>query len=104
MDQVGELAYQLELPEELSGNHKTFQVSHLQKCLPTTYVPPDDLEVDAEINYVARPIEVLDRKVRRLRDGESVQVKIKWEHKKGSDITWEFDENIKRHYPSLFVA
>ena len=60
------------------------------------------LEVDNKLNYVARPIEILDRKIRVLRDREVAQVKVKWEHRRGSDLTWESEEEMKRLYPTLF--
>ncbi|KAD0046736.1 hypothetical protein E3N88_44875 [Mikania micrantha] len=42
--QIGEDAYGLELPEELSGIHNTFHVSYLRKCLAdeSAYVPMED--------------------------------------------------------------
>jgi hypothetical protein len=33
VDRKGEVAYQLELPPQLSGVHDVFHVSHLKKCL-----------------------------------------------------------------------
>jgi hypothetical protein len=33
VDRKGEVAYQLELPPQLSGVHNVFHVSHLKKCL-----------------------------------------------------------------------
>ncbi|KAD5318337.1 hypothetical protein E3N88_18283 [Mikania micrantha] len=42
---IGNVAYHLELPEELSGIHDTFHVSYLRKCLAdeSVYVPFEDL-------------------------------------------------------------
>ncbi|KAD7480496.1 hypothetical protein E3N88_03632 [Mikania micrantha] len=42
---IGEVAYRLELPDELSGIHNTFHVSYLRKCLAdeSAYVPLEDL-------------------------------------------------------------
>ncbi|KAK9051003.1 hypothetical protein SSX86_027628 [Deinandra increscens subsp. villosa] len=101
---VGRVAYQLELPEELSGIHNTFHVSYLRKCLAdeSAYVPLDDLVIDDKLNYVERPIAILDRKVKRLRNKEVNQVKVQWEHRKGSDLTWESEEEMQRYYPHLF--
>ncbi|KAK9062547.1 hypothetical protein SSX86_002099 [Deinandra increscens subsp. villosa] len=101
---VGKVAYQLELPEELSGIHNTFHVSYLRKCLAdeSAYVPLDDLVIDDKLNYVERPIAILDRKVKRLRNKEVNQVKVQWEHRKGSDLTWESEEEMQRYYPHLF--
>ncbi|KAK9057437.1 hypothetical protein SSX86_022272 [Deinandra increscens subsp. villosa] len=101
---VGQNAYQLELPEELSGIHNTFHVANLRKCLAdeAAYVPLDDIVIDDKLNYVERPIEILDRKTKRLRNKEIEQVKVKWEHRKGSDTTWESEEEMRRYYPYLF--
>ena len=91
IDRVGQVAYRVEVPDKLSGIHNTFHVSHLQKCLAdeSARVPLDDIEVDTKLNYVARPIEILNRKVKHLRNKEIAQVKIRWEHRKGSDTTWD---------------
>ncbi|KAK9062862.1 hypothetical protein SSX86_020052 [Deinandra increscens subsp. villosa] len=101
---VGDNAYQLELPEELNGIHNTFHVSNLRKCLAdeSAYVPLDDLVVDKKLNYVERPIAILDRKVKKLRNKEVNQVLVQWEHRKGSDLTWEAEDEIQRYYPHLF--
>ncbi|KAK9078373.1 hypothetical protein SSX86_002430 [Deinandra increscens subsp. villosa] len=101
---VGKVAYQLELPDELSGIHNTFHVSYLRKCLAdeSAYVPLDDLVIDDKLNYVERPIAILDRKFKRLRNKEVNQVKVQWEHRKGSDLTWESEEEMQRYYPHLF--
>ncbi|KAI3687635.1 hypothetical protein L1987_81335 [Smallanthus sonchifolius] len=69
MARVGEVAYRLELPDELSGIHPTFHVSHLRKCLAdeSAHVPLTDIEVDNSLNYIEEPVAILDRKEKRLR-------------------------------------
>jgi hypothetical protein len=44
---VGEMAYQLELPDNLSDVHNVFHVSQLKKCLhvPEEQLPMDELNV-----------------------------------------------------------
>ncbi|KAI3811062.1 hypothetical protein L1987_20778 [Smallanthus sonchifolius] len=60
---VGQVAYRLDLPVELSGIHLTFHVSHLRKCLAddTAHIPYDEIEVDNSLNFVEEPIAILDR-------------------------------------------
>ncbi|KAI3775824.1 hypothetical protein L1987_45578 [Smallanthus sonchifolius] len=101
---VGKVAYRLELPEELSGIHSTFHVSHLRKCLAdeTSHVPLNDIEVDERLNYVEKPVAILERKEKRLRNKVIKQVKVQWQHRKGSDATWEAEEEMKQSYPYLF--
>ncbi|KAI3825237.1 hypothetical protein L1987_06718 [Smallanthus sonchifolius] len=70
MARVGEVAYRLELPDELSGIHPTFHVSHLRKCLAdeSAHVPLTNIEVDNNLNYIEEPVAILDKKEKRLRN------------------------------------
>ncbi|KAI3814313.1 hypothetical protein L1987_19064 [Smallanthus sonchifolius] len=67
---VGEVAYRLELPDELSGIHPTFHVSHLRKCLAdeSAHIQLTDIEVHNSLNYIEEPVAILDRKEKRLRN------------------------------------
>ena len=62
----------------------------------------DDIEINDKLSYIAKPIAILDRKVKGLRNKEIDQVKVKWDHRKGSDTTWESEEEMRRLYPTLF--
>ncbi|KAK1424176.1 hypothetical protein QVD17_19496 [Tagetes erecta] len=101
---VGDVAYRLDLPEELSGIHPTFHVSHLRKCLvdESMEVPYDDLEIDERLNYVEQPIAILEEKEKRLRNKTVKQVKVQWRHRRGSDVTWELESEMRKNYPALF--
>ncbi|KAC9949399.1 hypothetical protein E3N88_45037 [Mikania micrantha] len=101
---VGEVAYRLELPEELSGIHNTFHVSYLRKCLAdeSAYVPLEDIEIDDKLNYVEKPVAILDRKVKQLRNKSLNQVKVQWKNRTGSEITWESENEMRKYYPFLF--
>ncbi|KAI3695284.1 hypothetical protein L1987_78279 [Smallanthus sonchifolius] len=70
MARVGEVAYRLELPDELSGIHSTFHVSHLRKCLAdeSAHVPLTDIEVDNSLNFIKEPVAILNRKEKCLRN------------------------------------
>ncbi|KAD4385982.1 hypothetical protein E3N88_26151 [Mikania micrantha] len=101
---VGEVAYRLELPEELSGIHNTFHVSYLRKCLAdeSAYVPLEDIEIDDKLNYVEKPVAILDRKVKQLRNKSLSQVKVQWKNRTGSEVTWESENEMRKYYPFLF--
>ncbi|GJT18237.1 putative reverse transcriptase domain-containing protein [Tanacetum coccineum] len=60
---IGLVAYRLDLPEELNDIHDTFHVSNLKKCLadPTLQVPLDEIRIDAKLNFVEEPVEILER-------------------------------------------
>ncbi|XP_076937424.1 uncharacterized protein LOC143605049 [Bidens hawaiensis] len=54
---VGTVAYQLELPLELSGIHEVFHVSNLKKCLSdeSLIVPVEDIRVDDKLRFIEEP-------------------------------------------------
>ena len=63
----GEVAYQLELPPELSDVHNVFHVSQLRKCLqvpdkPDLYkdVNHQAIDLQPDLTYCERPIYILD--------------------------------------------
>ncbi|KAJ9555962.1 hypothetical protein OSB04_010576 [Centaurea solstitialis] len=103
---VGKVAYRLELPPELSQIHDTFHVSQLRKCLAddSAFVPLEDIEVDERLNYAEKPIVVLERKTKTLRNKEIGIVKVQWEHRKGSEWTWDPEDEMQRNHPELFQA
>ncbi|GJT75601.1 putative reverse transcriptase domain-containing protein [Tanacetum coccineum] len=57
-ERVGEVAYKLELPEELSRVHNTFHVSNLKKCHADEplAVPLDGLNLDDKLHFVEEPV------------------------------------------------
>nr|GEW37917.1 retrotransposon protein, putative, Ty3-gypsy subclass [Tanacetum cinerariifolium] len=60
------VAYRLDFPKDLNDVHETFHVSNLKKCLadPTLQVPLDEIRVDAKLNFIEEPVEILDRELR----------------------------------------
>nr|GEX74572.1 hypothetical protein [Tanacetum cinerariifolium] len=59
----------LDFPKELNGVHDTFHVSNLKKCLadPTLQVTLDEIRVDAKLNFVEEPVEILERELKKLK-------------------------------------
>ncbi|GKA24806.1 putative reverse transcriptase domain-containing protein [Tanacetum coccineum] len=93
---VGLVAYILRLPEELNGVHDTFHVSNLKKCLadPTLQVPLDEIQVDAKLNFVEAPVEILEREreFKKLKRSRIAIVKVRWNSKCGPEFTWERED------------
>ncbi|GJU43295.1 reverse transcriptase domain-containing protein [Tanacetum coccineum] len=83
IEKVGPVAYRLDLPEELNGVHDTFHVSNLKKCLadPTLKVPLDEIQVDAKLNFVEEPVEILEREFKKLKRSRIAIVKVRWNSK-----------------------
>jgi hypothetical protein len=62
IDRKGEVAYQLELPPQLSEVHDVFHVSQLKKCLqvPEEQQAIEYLDPRGDLTYSERPIRILD--------------------------------------------
>ena len=86
---AGRVAYRLDLPAELNQIHNIFHVSQLRKCLvdDSAVVPPGDIQADDNLNYIERPVAILDCKMKELWNKRVELVKVQWQHRKGSECT-----------------
>ncbi|GJZ47516.1 hypothetical protein Tco_0601348 [Tanacetum coccineum] len=82
IERVGEVAYKLELPEELSRVHNTFHVSNLKKCLANEPCRLLDcgFHLDDKLLFVEEPI-----------------------RNSGVKSNWEREDQFKKKYPHLFT-
>ncbi|GJT81907.1 putative reverse transcriptase domain-containing protein [Tanacetum coccineum] len=104
IEKIGPMAYRLDFPEELDGVHDTFHVSNLKKYLvvPTLQVPLDKIQVNAKLNFVEEPLEILEREFKKMKRSTIAIVKVRWNSKRGLEFTWEREDQMKLKYPHLF--
>ena len=60
--------------------------------------------MDESLNYIERPVAVLDRKFRILHNKEMKLVKVQWPHGRRSEWTWEPYDEMQEHYSNLFTS
>ncbi|TMW86362.1 hypothetical protein EJD97_021496 [Solanum chilense] len=84
---IDNVAYELELPQELAAVHLVFQIFMFKKCI---------------LSYEELPIQILDRHVHKLRTKKVASVKVLWRKKFVPEDTWESKEDIKKRYPHRF--
>ena len=66
-------------------------------------VPLEDIQVDASLNYAERPVAIRDQKIKVLRNKEVPLVLVQWQHRKGSEMTWEPEREMHEQHPELFA-
>ena len=101
---VGEVAYKLILPHELSRIHPVFHVSMLRKYIPdpSHVLQPQMVELNEDMSYEEYLVAIVDRQVRQLRTKDISMVKVSWSNHPFEDCTWETEAEIMKAYPYLF--
>ncbi|TMW96739.1 hypothetical protein EJD97_006880 [Solanum chilense] len=104
LQKVGKVAYELKVPSELALVHPIFHFSMLMKCIgnPESILPIEGLVVKDKLSYEVVPVQILDTKVKKLRNKEVVSVKVLWKNHLVEGATWEAEANMKSRYPHIF--
>jgi hypothetical protein len=105
MERKGEVAYQLELPAQLSGVHDVFDVSQLKKCTSEVKIESvqlEDIQMENDLTYKEYPIKILDTSERVTRSKIIRMCKVQWRHHTEEEATWEKEDELKEDFPQLF--
>ena len=68
--------------------------SHVQDYKP--------LQLEEDLTYEEHPIQILDRKIKELRNNKIPLVKVLWRNSSVEEATWEREEEMKNKYLELF--
>ncbi|GKC03277.1 RNA-directed DNA polymerase, eukaryota, reverse transcriptase zinc-binding domain protein [Tanacetum coccineum] len=100
LKRVEEVAYNLELPEEMRGINNTFHVSYLRKCLAdeSSVVTLDDVVINPELTFQEEPVAILGRKSRQLRNKEIPLVKVDEIPFKGGRVVTPVSRRVYGNY------
>ena len=105
LKRVGTVAYQLALPQSLSGVYEVFHVSMLRKYTPDPAHVVDwgGIIVDTYGTFEEGPMRILDSQDQVLRCKTMRLVKVLWQHRGVEETTWEREDTMRATYPFLFV-
>ena len=105
VERIGEVAYGLELPSDLNRIHDVFHVSMLCKYIPNPshILTEKPVEIQENLTYEEEPVQILDRREQVLRNKTIPLVKALWRSYTVEEATWEHEEQMKRHYPHIFM-
>jgi len=100
LERHGEVAYQLELPESLSGVHDVFHVSQLKKCLrvPEEQIPLEELPVKEDLTYEEFPVNILEMAERVTMSRVIKMCKVQWNRYTEDEANWEREEDLRKIY------
>jgi len=103
LEKVGNVAYRLALPPELSAVHNVFHVSLLRKYIhdPSHVVNFQTISIQRNLSYEETPMCIIERKVHALRNKEIPLVKVQWGRQDSDEATWEKEEEILARYPDI---
>jgi hypothetical protein len=106
LKRVGEMAYQLELPDHLSDVHDVFHISQLKKCLrvPEEHLPMEEISVQGDLTYTEHPMKIIDTLNRVMRNKVIKICKVQWSHHGVDEATWEREEELQVEFPHLFPS
>ena len=104
IERVGPVAYRLALPVGLAQIHDVFHVSMLRRYRsdPSHVITGQPIEIMDNLSYTEEPVQILDTRIRLLRNRQIPMVKIGWRNHSREEATWETEEHIRKNYPHLF--
>ena len=102
LERRDEVAYQLELPESLSGVHDVFHVSQLKKCLhiPEEQIPLEEHTVKEDLTYEEFSVRILETTEGVTRSQVIKMCKVQWNRYTEDEATWEREEDLRKNIPA----
>nr|GFA91577.1 putative reverse transcriptase domain-containing protein [Tanacetum cinerariifolium] len=66
-------------------------------------IPLDEVQLDDKLHFVEKPMEIMDRGVKQIKQSRILIVKVRWNSRRGLEFTWERGDFFRSKYPHLFA-
>ncbi|EOY26510.1 DNA/RNA polymerases superfamily protein [Theobroma cacao] len=90
--------------KDLDRIHNVFHISMLKKYVPDPShileTPP--IELHEDLKFEVKPVRILDRKNRVLKNKSIPMVKVLWKNARMEEMTWEVESQMRNQYPHIF--
>ncbi|GJR18550.1 putative reverse transcriptase domain-containing protein [Tanacetum coccineum] len=76
-----------------------------KKCLSDEplEISLDEIHIDGKLYFIEEPVEIMDRKVKRLKQSRIPIIKVRWNSRRGPEFTWEREDQFRKKYPHRFT-
>ena len=69
---------------------------------PSHVLTQEPLALDPDLSYEERPVQILDKREKELRNKKISLVKVLWRNQSVEEATWELEDKMRNKYPELF--
>jgi hypothetical protein len=104
LEQREEVAYQLEVPHQLTDVHDVFHISQLRKCLRVLeeHMSLEELTIGKDLTYQEYPVKILDTSEKVTQNNRYKMCKVQWSNHTKDEATWEKEDQLKVEFPDIF--
>ena len=101
---MGEVAYRLALPPQMSHIHNVFHVSllHGYNYNPLHVIDYRLEQIESDLSYKEEPERIIGRTTKKLRNRSIPHIKVLWKNQDFREATWEREESFKNEYPDFY--
>nr|GEX99063.1 putative reverse transcriptase domain-containing protein [Tanacetum cinerariifolium] len=106
IERIGPVAYKLELPDKLREIHDTFYVSNIKRCFVNddVVILLDEVQLDEKLHFIEKPVEIMDREVKRIKQSRISIVKVRWNSRRGPEFTSKCEDFFRSNTKKLGQA
>ncbi|GJX27026.1 hypothetical protein Tco_0233322 [Tanacetum coccineum] len=82
--------------EDLVSNRGLMEhlVRHGSMSDETLAIPLDKIQIDDKLHFIEKPVKIMDREVKRLKQSRIPIVKVRWNSRRGHEFTWEREDQM----------